>query len=107
MTIDFKVSGFGWIFGKQDFVRVCLCVEENVSSIGSNDVKASIAVGGNCYLFSAIFFRHTNELRNYSLVTQQRKFFICSMEYGLLLEAARLVVFRLVGCLRRNGLAGY
>ena len=39
-------------------------------------------------------------------ITQWRKFFIYSLEYGLLLEAARLVVFRLVGCLRRNGLAG-
>ena len=55
---------------------------------------------------NTIFFRHTNELRNSALTKQQRKFFICSMEYGLLLEAARLVVFRLVGCLRRNGLAG-
>ena len=52
------------------------------------------------------FFRHTNELWNSALTKQQRKFFICTMEYGLLLEAARLVVFRLVGCLRRNGLAG-
>ena len=39
---------------------------------------------------------NTNELRNFALTTQQRKFFICSFEYGLLLEAARLVVFRLV-----------
>ena len=31
------------------------------------------------------FFRHTNELRNFALTTQQRKFFICSFEYGLLL----------------------
>ena len=42
------------------------------------------------------FLGTTYELRHYSLVTQQRKFFICGMEYGLLLEAARLVVFRLV-----------
>ena len=41
------------------------------------------------------FLRHTNELRKFALTTQQRKFFICSMG-GLLLEAARLVVFRLV-----------
>ena len=32
-----------------------------------------------------IFLGTTNELRNYSLVTQQRKFFICSFEYGLFL----------------------
>ena len=34
---------------------------------------------------NTIVFRHTNELRNYSLVTPQRKFFICSFEYGLFL----------------------
>ena len=31
------------------------------------------------------FLGNTNELRNFSLTTQQRKFFICSFEYGLLL----------------------
>ena len=32
-----------------------------------------------------IFLGNTNELRNFTLTTQQRKFFICSFEYGLLL----------------------
>ena len=31
------------------------------------------------------FLGNTNELRNFALTTQQRKFFICSFEYGLLL----------------------
>ena len=69
--------------------------------------EACIAVSREFVIFpNTIDFRHTNELRNFALTTQQRKFFICSFEYGLLLEAARLVVFRLVECLRRNGFAG-
>ena len=39
---------------------------------------------------------NTNELRNFSLTTQQRKFFICSFEYLVAFAAARLVMFRLV-----------
>ena len=53
-----------------------------------------------------IVFRHTNDLRNYSLYnTQQRKFLFAALR-RFVLGAARLVVVRLVGCLRRNGLAG-
>ena len=55
-----------------------------------------IAVGEIVICLTLYFLGHTNELRNFALTTQQWKFFICSMEYGLLLEAARLVVFRLV-----------
>ena len=59
-------------------------------------------VEGNC----TIVFRHTNELWNYSLNnTQQRKFLFAALR-RFVLGAARLVVVRLVGCLRRNGLAG-
>ena len=44
------------------------------------------SVFGKFVIFpNTIFFRHTNELRNFALTTQQRKFFICSFEYGLLL----------------------
>ena len=66
---------------------------------------------------NTIFFRHTNELRNFALTTHNNESsFICSFEYVYSKApadwaihrfkcAARLVVFRLVGCLRRNGLA--
>ena len=58
----------------------------------------------NC--LALYFLRHTNELRNYSLYnTQQRKFLFAALR-RFVLGAARLVVVRLVGCLRRNGLAG-
>ena len=44
-----------------------------------------------------IVFRHTNELRNYSLNnTQQRKFLFAALR-RFVLGAARLVVVRLVG----------
>ena len=51
--------------------------------------------------------RHTNELWHYSLVTHNNESSLfAAWNMGLLLEAARLVVFRLVGCLRRNGFSG-
>ena len=58
-------------------------------------------------LFNAIFFKaHRYELRNYALYnTQQRKFLFAALR-RFVLGAARLVVFRLAGCLRRNDLAG-
>ena len=57
----------------------------------------------NC--LALYFFKATNELRNYSLNnTQQRKFLFAALRW-FVLGAARLVVVRLVGCLRRNGLA--
>ena len=60
--------------------------------------------GGNLlFPLTLYFLRHTNELRNFALTTQQRKFFICSFEYGLFLV---LQDSWLVGCLRRNVLAG-
>ena len=57
--------------------------------------------------FNAIFFKaHRNELRDYCFNnTQQRKFLFAALR-RFVLGAARLVVVRLVGCLRRNGLAG-
>ena len=46
----------------------------------------TIAFRGNCwFLYHYIFLGNTNELRNFASTTQQRKFFICSFEYGLLL----------------------
>ena len=45
----------------------------------------TIAVCENGYLFNTIFFRHTNELRNYSLTHTTTKVFICIFEYGLFL----------------------
>ena len=56
--------------------------------------------------YFTIVFRHTNELRNYALTTHNNEsslFAALNVWFG----AARLVVFRLVGCLRRNGLARY
>ena len=44
-----------------------------------------IAVSGKLLFSRTLYFRHTNELRNFALTTQQRKFFICSFEYGLFL----------------------
>ena len=45
-----------------------------------------IAVRGEFVISRTLYFLgNTNELRNFSLTTQQRKFFICSFEYGLLL----------------------
>ena len=42
------------------------------------------------------FLGTTNELRNFALTTQQRKFFICSFEYGLLLVLQDLWSFGLL-----------
>ena len=48
----------------------------------------------------------TNELRNYSLTTHNNESSLfAALNIWFVLGAARLVVFRLVGCLRRNGLA--
>ena len=79
---------------------------EKSNNIKHDEINIIIAVGEMVICLALYFLGTTFELRNFSLTTQQGKFFICSMECGLLLEAARLVVFRLVGCLRRNGLAG-
>ena len=43
--------------------------------------RINFSVSEMVILFNTIFFRHTNELRNSALTTQQRKFFICSFEY--------------------------
>ena len=52
------------------------------------------------------FYGTRNELRNYSLVTQQRKFLFAALR-RFVLGAAKLVVFRLVGFFwRRDSLAG-
>ena len=53
-----------------------------------------------------IVFRHTNELRDFALTTHKRKFLFAALNIWFVLGAARLVVVRLVGCLRWNGLAG-
>ena len=58
----------------------------------------------NGYLFSTIFFKATNELRNFALTTHNECFYL-QLWIWFVLGAARLVVFRLVGCLRRKGLA--
>ena len=55
---------------------------------------------------NTIVFRHTNELRNYSLTHTTTKVLYLQLWKWFVLGAARLVVFRVVGCLRRNGLAG-
>ncbi len=57
-------------------------------------------------MFNAIFFKATNELRNSALTTHNNESFLFAALRQFVLGAARLVVVRLVGCLRRNGLAG-
>ena len=66
-----------------------------------------IAGSGNL-LFSRTlyFFRHTNELRNSALTKHNNESSLFAALRWFVLGAARLAVFRLVGCLRRNGLAG-
>ena len=60
---------------------------------------------GNLLFSWTLYFGHTNELRDYCFSnSQQRKFLFAALR-RFVLGAARLVVFRLVGCLRRNGLA--
>ena len=54
---------------------------------------------------NTIVFRHTNELRNFALTTHNESSLFAALNIWFVLGAARLVVFRLVGCLRRNGLA--
>ena len=44
-----------------------------------------VAVSEMVNCLALYFFKATNELRNYSLTTQQRKFFICSFEHSLFL----------------------
>ncbi len=44
-----------------------------------------IAVREIVICLTLYFWGTTNELRNFALTTQQRNFFICSFEYGLLL----------------------
>ena len=44
-----------------------------------------IAVGEIVICLTLYILGNTNELRNFSLTTQQRKFFICSFGYCLLL----------------------
>ena len=59
------------------------------SKIGQNTEKspgdlrrlAIIAMGEMVICLTLYFLGTTNELRNFALTTQQRKFFICSFEY--------------------------
>ena len=58
----------------------------------------------NC--LALYFFKATNELRNFALTTHNNESSLfAALNIWFVLGAARLVVFRLVGCLRRNGLA--
>ena len=55
---------------------------------------------------NTIFFRHTNEWRNFALTTHNNESSLfAALNLWFAFGAVRLVVFRLVGCLRRNGLA--
>ena len=64
----------------------------------------SIAVSGNLFISLTLYFLgNTNELRNFASTTQQRKFFICSFECGLLLV---LETKWLSGMLRWQRVAG-
>ena len=45
-----------------------------------SDSVCTIALSGMVICLTLYFFRHTNELQNSALTTQQ-KFFICSFEY--------------------------
>ena len=64
-----------------------------------------IAVVEMFNFFYAIFFKATNELRNFALTHNSVSSLFAALNIWFVLGAARLVVFRLVGCLRRNGLA--
>ena len=56
------------------------------NSEGAMRGRQFIAVSGNLLISRTLYFLgNTNELRNFSLTTQQGKLFICSFEYGLLL----------------------
>ena len=59
----------------------------------------------NC--LALYFFKATNELRNFALTTHNNESSLfAALNIWFVLGAARLVVFRLVGCSRRNGLVG-
>ena len=63
-------------------------------------------VWGNLLFSLTLYFGHTKWItRLFFNNTQQRKFLFAAL-WRFVLGAARLVVFRLAGCLRRNGLAG-
>ena len=54
-----------------------------------------------------VILGNRNELRNYSLTTHNSgSSLFAALNIWFVPGAARLVVVRLVGCLRRNGLAG-
>ena len=82
-------------------VRVCVCIYIYIY------IYTHIWRFGKFVIFpNTIFFRHTNELRNFSLTHNNESSLVAALNIRFAFGTARLVVFRLVGCLRQNGLAG-
>ena len=88
-------------------IYICLCVkrEKTLNYLVIINEK-SIALRWYGYFPEHYrFYGNRNELRDFSLVTHNNESFLFAALRRFLLGAARLVVVRLVGCLRRNGLA--